>query len=61
MIPQKYGQILKAPPDSRLMHQSREVFRYHHYAYRTEPIYCQWILPYVLSSSIRFKKKGDTI
>ncbi|MFH0781177.1 MAG: site-specific integrase [Pseudomonadota bacterium] len=29
------------------MDQVREVFRYHHYAYRTEQTYCQWILRYI--------------
>lgn len=31
----------------RLMDQVREVLRYHHYAYRTEQTYCQWILRYI--------------
>ena len=30
-------------PSLRLMDQVREVLRYHHYAYRTEQTYCQWI------------------
>ena len=29
------------------MDQVREVLRYHHYAYRTEQSYCQWILRYI--------------
>ena len=29
------------------MDQVREVLRYHHYAYRTEQAYCQWILRYI--------------
>ena len=29
------------------MDQVREVLRYHHYAYRTEQTYCQWILRYI--------------
>ncbi|MDD2388882.1 MAG: site-specific integrase [Desulfobacterales bacterium] len=29
------------------MDQVRKVLRYHHYAYRTEQTYCQWILRYV--------------
>jgi site-specific recombinase XerD len=33
-------------PSLKLMDQVREVLRYHHYAYRTEKIYCQWILRY---------------
>lgn len=34
-------------PDLKLMEQVREVLRYHHYAYRTEQTYCQWILRYI--------------
>jgi hypothetical protein len=34
-------------PGLRLMDQVREVLRYHHYAYRTEQTYCQWILRYI--------------
>jgi len=34
-------------PDARLMDQVREVLRYHHYAYRTEQTYCEWIVRYV--------------
>ncbi len=34
-------------PSLKLMDQVREVLRYHHYAYRTEIAYCQWILRYV--------------
>jgi integron integrase len=33
--------------DIRLLDQVREVLRYHHYAYRTEQTYCQWILRYI--------------
>ena len=29
------------------MDQVREVLSYHHYAYRTEQTYCQWILHYI--------------
>ena len=29
------------------MDQIKEVLRYHHYAYRTEQTYCQWILRYI--------------
>lgn len=29
------------------MDQIREVLRYHHYAYRTEQTYCQWVLRYI--------------
>ncbi len=34
-------------PSLKLMAQVREVLRYHHYAYRTEQTYCQWILRYI--------------
>ena len=34
-------------PKNKLMDQVREVMRYHHYAYRTESTYCQWILRYI--------------
>ena len=34
-------------PKLKLMDQVREVLRYHHYAYRIEQTYCQWILRYI--------------
>ena len=34
-------------PKLKLMDQVREVLLYHHYAYRTEQTYCQWILRYI--------------
>lgn len=34
-------------PNLKLMDQVREVLRYHHYAYRTEQAYCQWIVNYI--------------
>jgi len=37
----------KPDPNLKLMDQVREVLRYHHYAYRTEQSYCQWILRYI--------------
>ena len=37
----------RSNPYLKLMDQVREVLRYHHYAYRTESLYCQWILRYV--------------
>ncbi|MDX2504797.1 MAG: phage integrase N-terminal SAM-like domain-containing protein [Gammaproteobacteria bacterium] len=39
--------IFHPNPDAKLMDQVREVLRYHHYAYRTEKSYCQWILRYI--------------
>jgi integrase len=30
-----------------MLDQVREVLRYHHYAYRTEQTYCDWILRYI--------------
>jgi hypothetical protein len=39
----------KFKPDCnlRLMGQVKQLLRYHHYAYRTEQAYCDWILRYV--------------
>jgi len=34
-------------PNLKLMDQVREVLRYHHYTYRTEQTYCQWIPRYI--------------
>lgn len=34
-------------PKLKLMEQVREVLRYHHYAYRTEQTYCQWIIRFI--------------
>ena len=34
-------------PKLKLMEQVCEVLRYHHYAYRTEQTYCQWILRFI--------------
>lgn len=39
--------IFQPNPDIKLMDQVREILRYHHYAYRTEKSYCQWILRYI--------------
>ncbi len=37
----------KPDADARLMDQVKEVLRYHHYAYRTEQTYCDWIVRYL--------------
>jgi integron integrase len=37
----------KPDPSLRLMDQVRQVLRYHHYAYRTEQTYSDWILRYI--------------
>jgi hypothetical protein len=34
-------------PALGLMDQARQVLRYHHYAYRTEQMYCHWIVRYI--------------
>jgi integron integrase len=34
-------------PELKLMDQVRQVLRYHHYAYRTEQAYCDWIVRYI--------------
>ncbi len=37
----------KPDPKLKLMDQVRQVLRYHHYAYRTEQTYCDWIVRYI--------------
>ncbi len=37
----------KPDPRLKLMDQVRQVLRYHHYAYRTEQTYCDWIVRYI--------------
>ena len=37
----------KPNPDLKLMDQVRQVLSYHHYAYRTEKAYCDWIVRYI--------------
>lgn len=34
-------------PGLKLMDQVRQVLHYHHYAYRTEQTYCDWIVRYI--------------
>jgi len=34
-------------PNLKLMDQVRQVLRYHHYRYRTERTYCDWIVRYI--------------
>ncbi len=41
------SKIFRPDPDLRLMDQVRQVLRYHHYAYRTEQTYCDWIKRYI--------------
>lgn len=43
----KTKQKFRPNPDAKLMDQVREVLRYHHYAYRTEQTYCDWIVRYI--------------
>ena len=40
----KHNQKFRPNPEARLLDQVREVLRYHHYAYRTEQTYCEWIV-----------------
>ena len=37
----------RSHPEAQLMDQVKEVLRYHHYAYRTETTYCQWVSRYI--------------
>ncbi|MBC8457136.1 MAG: phage integrase N-terminal SAM-like domain-containing protein [Deltaproteobacteria bacterium] len=43
---------LKPDPRFKLMDQVRQVLRYHHYAYRTEQAYCDWIVRYIKRGNI---------
>jgi len=40
-------QKFRPNPRLKLMEQVRQVMSYHHYAYRTEKTYCDWILCYI--------------
>ena len=37
----------KPNPKLKLMDEVRQVLRYHHYSYRTEQTYCDWIIRFV--------------
>ena len=37
----------KPDPNLRLMDQVKQVLRYHHYSYRTEQTYTDWILRFI--------------
>jgi Phage integrase, N-terminal SAM-like domain len=39
--------IFRPNPKLKLTDHAREILRSHHYAYRTEQTYCQWILRYI--------------
>ncbi len=41
------GKKFRPDPSLKLMDQVRQVLRYHHYRYRTEQTYCDWIVRYV--------------
>ncbi|XCN73570.1 MAG: integron integrase [Candidatus Electrothrix aestuarii] len=43
----KSKQKFRPDPRLKLMEQVHEVLRYHHYAYKTEQTYSQWILRYI--------------
>ena len=49
----------KFRPDRRLklMDQVRQVMRYHHYAYRTEKTYSDWILRYIRFFGAKYHPK----
>lgn len=44
-------------PKLKLMEQVQEVLRYHHYSYRTEQTYCQWILRYIRYFNLKIHPK----
>lgn len=56
------GSKFRPDPKLRLMDQVRQVLRYHHYAYRTEQTYCDWIMRYIRfhGSQIHPKNMGKT-
>ena len=39
------------------MYQVKQVLRYHHYAYRTEKTYCDWIVQYLKYYSYKLHPK----
>jgi hypothetical protein len=39
--------IFRPDPKLKLMDQVRQMLRYHHYAYRTEQTYCDWIVRFI--------------
>lgn len=39
--------VLVPNPKARLLDQIREVMRFHHYSYRTEKTYSQWVRRYL--------------
>src|SRR5688572_31338022 len=39
--------VLVPNPKAKLLDQVREVMRFHHYSFRTEKSYCQWIRRYL--------------
>ncbi|MFZ0726036.1 MAG: integron integrase [Desulfobacterales bacterium] len=43
----KNKHIFKPDQKLKLMEQARQVLRYHHYAYRTEQTYCDWIIRFI--------------
>ena len=47
----------KPDPQLRLMDQVKQVMRYHHYAYRTEKTYTDWILRYIKFFSAKYHPK----
>jgi len=48
----------KPNPKLKLMDQVRQVLRYHHYSYRTEQTYCDWIIRFVKFHNI-YSRHGE--
>jgi len=50
----------KFKPDSnlKLMDQVKQVLRYHHYSYRTEKIYCDWIIRFLKYFKLQIHPKN---
>ena len=43
----KKQEKFKPDPNLKLMDQTKQVLRYHHYAFKTEKTYCDWILRFI--------------
>ena len=59
MVIMEVNKRFKPDPNLKLMDQARQVLRYHHYAYRTEQTYCDWIVRYVKFFNNQKQPKDD--
>ncbi len=47
-------------PDLKIMEQMREVLRYHHYQYRTEQTYCDWVTRFIKYPGCKTESRGQS-